>query len=418
MAVKIIINGSDDKMNNPNIVIIGAGYGGMMTAVELQKKLSVNEANITLVNKNDYHYQATALHESSAGTLHHDRTRVYIKDVINKNKVNFIQDTVVSIQPDDQKVILENVELDYDYLVIGLGFESATFGIPGLEEYAFSITGINSSRLIREHIEYNFAKYHNEKEKNQTRLNFVVGGAGFTGIEFVGELANRVPELCEEYDIDRAQVRIINVEGAPTILPGFDPALIEYAENSLEGRGVEFITGAMLQECTPDGIVYEKDGEKHEIPTKTLVWAAGVKANSIVEESGFETNRGKVEVRPDMRTPDYDNVFVVGDCALVMNEETGRPYPPTAQIAIQHAETVATNLKQFVQGSNELEQFSPIIRGTVASLGHNDAVGDVMGRKLFGWPATVMKKVIDNRYLLKLGGLGLLFKKGKFNLFY
>src|SRR5690625_5615086 len=88
----------------------------------------------------------------------------------------------------------------------------------------------------------------------------------------------------------------------------------------------------MLQECTPEGIIYEKDGEKHEIPTKTLVWAAGVKANSIVEESGFETNRGKIEVTPELRAPDYDDVFVVGDCALVMNEETGNPYPPTAQI--------------------------------------------------------------------------------------
>lgn len=405
-------------MKRPKIVILGAGYGGMMTAVRLQKKLSANEAEITLINKNDYHYQATALHESSAGTLHHDRTRVYIKEVIDTSKVNFIQDRVVSIQPDKKTVTLENDELAYDFLVIGLGFESATFGIPGLEENAFSITGINSARLIREHIEYNFAKYHNEEEKNQARLNFVVGGAGFTGIEFVGELANRIPKLCKEYDIDRAQVRIINVEGAPTIMPGFDPDLIEYATNSLEARGVEFITNAMLKECTPEGILYEQDGEKHEIPTKTLVWAAGVKANSIVEESGFETNRGKIEVRDDLRAPDYDDVFVVGDCALIMNEETGRPYPPTAQIAIQHADTVSENLKKLVRGNSELDTFVPNILGTVASLGHNDAVGEVMGRKLYGWPATVMKKAIDNRYLLKLGGLGLMLKKGKFNLFY
>lgn len=405
-------------MNSPRIVILGAGYGGIMTAVRLQKKLRTNEAEVTLVNKNDYHYQSTALHETSAGTLHHDRTRVNIKDVINTSKINFVQDTVVSIHPEEKKVVLENGELTYDYLVIGLGFESATFGIPGLDEHAFAITGINSARLIRQHIEYNFAKYHNEEEKQQSRLNIVVGGAGFTGIEFVGELANRIPELCEEYDIDRAQVRLINVEGAPTIMPGFDPALIEYATNSLEARGIEFITGAMLKECTPEGIVYEKNGERHEIPTKTLVWAAGVKANSIVEESGFETNRGKIEVRPDLRAPDYDDVFVVGDCALIMNEETGRPYPPTAQIAIQHADTVANNLVKLVRGNHELEQFEPVIRGTVASLGHNDAIGEVMGRKLFGWPATVMKKAIDNRYLFKLGGLGLMLKKGKMNIFY
>src|SRR5699024_9395102 len=119
-------------------------------------------------------YQATALHESAAGTLHHDRTRVAIKDVINMSKVNFVQETVVSILPEEKKVKLENGELEYDILVIGLGFESATFGIPGLQENAFMIGSTNSARLIREHIEYNFALYHNEEEKNQARLNFVV----------------------------------------------------------------------------------------------------------------------------------------------------------------------------------------------------------------------------------------------------
>ncbi|MFD1039476.1 NAD(P)/FAD-dependent oxidoreductase [Virgibacillus byunsanensis] len=406
-------------MNNPNIVILGAGYGGIMTTVKLQKSLGVNEANITLVNKHDYHYQTTWLHENAAGTLHHDRTRIAIKDVVNTSKVNFVQDTVISIKPEEKKVKLENSELSYDILVIGLGFESATFGIPGLKEHAFTIGNINSARLIREHIEYNFAKYNNEKENDQARLNIVVGGGGFTGIEFIGELANRIPELCEEYDIDKSLVRIINVEGAPSVLPGFDPQLVEYALNSLESRGVEFITGAMLKECTADGIVYEKDDKQVEIPSYTTVWAAGVRANSIVEESGFEHNRGKIEVRKDMRSPEYDDVFVVGDCALLMNPESGRPFPPTAQIAIQAADVVAHNVKAQAQGSNELEAFEPQILGTVASLGHNDAIGVILNdRKIFGWKATVMKKIIDNRYLLKLGGIGLLLKKGKFNIFY
>ncbi|WP_164668262.1 NAD(P)/FAD-dependent oxidoreductase [Virgibacillus doumboii] len=406
-------------MNKPNIVILGAGYGGMMTTVKLQKSLNINHATITLVNKHDYHYQTTWLHENAAGTLHQDRTRIPIKDVVNMNKVNFVEDTVVSIKPEEKKVKLENGELDYDILVIGLGFEAATFGIPGLEEHAFTIGNINSSRLIREHIEYNFAKYNNEEEKNQGRLNIVVGGGGFTGVEFVGELANRIPELCKEYDIDKALVRIINIEGSPTVLSGFDSQLVEYAMNSLESRGVEFITGAMLKECKPESIVYEKDGKQEEILAFTTVWAAGVRANSIVEASGFETNRGKIEVRSDMRSPEYDDVFVIGDCALVMNEETGKPFPPTAQIAIQESSTVAHNVKVLVEGHDELEAFEPNILGTVASLGNSDAIGVVLGdHKLYGWRATVMKKVIDNRYLLKLGGFGLLTRKGKFNIFY
>ncbi|PAV28746.1 FAD-dependent oxidoreductase [Virgibacillus profundi] len=405
-------------MKTPNIVILGAGYGGIMTTVKLQKILGANEAKITLVNMNDYHYQSTWLHENAAGTLHHDRTRIPIKDVVNTKRVNFILDKVVSIKPDDKKVKLKKSELDYDILVIGLGFEAATFNIPGLDEYAFTIDNINSARLIREHIEYNFALYNTETEKKQSRLNIVVGGGGFTGIEFLGELANRIPELCEEYDIEKNLVRIINIEGSPSVLPGFDPQLVEYAMNSLEARGVEFITDAMLKECKPDGIVYEKDGRHEAIPTMTTVWAAGVRANAIVEQSGMNTNRGKVEVREDMRAPDYEDIFVIGDCALVMNPENGRAYPPTAQIAIQESDVVAHNVKALVNGG-EMESFKANIMGTVASLGNNDAIGIILNdQKLFGWKATIMKKIIDNRYLLKLGGIGLMMKKGKFNIFY
>ncbi|KHE68690.1 NAD(P)/FAD-dependent oxidoreductase, partial [Halobacillus sp. BBL2006] len=325
-------------MKNPNIVILGAGYGGIMTAVKLQKSLGVNDANVTLVNKHSYHYQTTWLHENAAGTLHHDRTRIQIKDVVNTSKVNFVQDTVTAIKPDEKKVMLENGDLSYDYLVIGLGFEAATFGIPGLKEHAFTIGSINSARLIRQHIEYNFAKYNNEADKKQERLNIVVGGAGFTGIEFVGELANRVPELCKEYDVPRENVRIINVEAAPTALPGFDPELVEYAMNSLEGRGVEFKIGAMIKEVTENKLVFEKDEQREEIPTNTVVWAAGVRGNSLVEDAGFESNRGRTPVSDELQPKGYDDVFIVGDCALLFNEETERPYPPTAQIAIQQAE--------------------------------------------------------------------------------
>ncbi|KGP91678.1 NADH dehydrogenase [Pontibacillus chungwhensis BH030062] len=405
-------------MNRPNIVVLGAGYGGMITTAKLQKMLGSNEANITLVNKHNYHYQTTWLHENAAGTLHHDRTRIKISDVINFNRVNFVQDTVVSLDPSSKKVQLENGELTYDYLVIGLGFEAATFGIEGLKEHAFTINNINSARLIREHIEYNFARYNNEKEERQDLLNIVVGGAGFTGIEFVGEIANKVPELCKEYDIPREKVRIINVEAAPTVLPGFDEELVEYAMNLLEGKGVEFKVGTMIKQVEEHKILVEKDEQQEEIPTNTVVWAAGVRGNSLVEEAGFETNRGRVPVRDDLRPNGHDDVFIVGDCALIMNPENDRPYPPTAQIAIQEAETTARNVKKIVHGEDNLETFKPDLKGTVASLGEGQAIGVVFGdKKLFGWTASVMKKIIDNRYLLKLGGVGLLLKKGKFNIF-
>ncbi|QKY69781.1 NAD(P)/FAD-dependent oxidoreductase [Lentibacillus sp. CBA3610] len=404
-------------MGKPRIVVLGAGYGGIMTAVKLEKMLSEHDATLTLVNKNDYHYQTTWLHENAAGTLHHDRTRIPVKEVINLQKTEFILDTVVSIKPDEKKVKLADSELQYDILVIGLGFETAVCGVTGLEEHAFTIGSINNARLIKEHLQYNFAKYQHEEEQKPERLNIVVGGGGFTGIEFLGELANRIPELCEEYDINKTMIRIVNIEKTPTILPGFDQQLAEYAMSSLESRGVEFITEATLKECKSDRVVYEKDGKLVEIPTYTTVWAAGVRANSLIEKAGLDHSQGKVKVRQDMRAPDYDDVFVIGDCAMI-EDKNGKPYPPTAQIAVQESETVARNVKALIDGS-EFQSFKPHLLGTVASLGQTDAIGNVLNnRQLVGWKAVLLKKIIDNRYLFKLGGFNLLMRKGKFNIFH
>ncbi|GAE94000.1 NADH dehydrogenase [Gracilibacillus boraciitolerans JCM 21714] len=203
-----------------------------------------------------------------------------------------------------------------------------------------------------------------------------------------------------------------------TIMPGFDPELIEYAMNSLEARGVEFKLGAFLKEVRADGITFEQNGEKQDISALTTIWSAGVRANHLVEESSLEDNRGKVEVTPpELRAPSHDNVFVVGDCALIWNKEIDRPYPPTAQIAMQEAEICAHNLVALVKGG-DLEHFEFINRGTVCSLGDDDGMGSIFGgKKIYGWTASFMKKVIDNRALLKIGGMGLLLKKGKFNIF-
>lgn len=404
-------------MRKPKIVVLGAGYGGLMAVTRLQKMIGVNEADLTLVNKNDYHYETTWLHEASAGTLHHDKARYQVKDVIDNSRVKFVKETVVSINKDEKKIVLSNGELEYDYLVISLGSHPETFGIKGLKEYAFGITNINAARQLREHIEYQFATYNTEEVKRDQRLAIVVGGAGFTGIEFLGELANRVPELCREYDVDHKKVRIICVEAAPTALPGFDPELVEYAVNHLERKGVEFKIGTAIKECVEDGIIVAKDDVMEEIKSDTVVWAAGVRGNSIVEEAGFENMRGRVKVDSYLRAPGHEDVFIIGDCSLVINEEINRPYPPTAQIAMQQGITAAKNIAVAVRDQGEMEEFKPDIKGTVASLGEDDAVGMVFGKKVMGTKASFMKKMIDNRALLMVGGAGLVVKKGKFKFF-
>ncbi|HZW68425.1 MAG TPA: NAD(P)/FAD-dependent oxidoreductase [Pseudogracilibacillus sp.] len=401
--------------HKPKIVVLGAGYAGLKTAKDLTKLLSPEEADIVLINKHNYHYETTWLHEVAAGTINPNQARFMISDVINPSRVRLIYDAVEKVNTEDKRVILENGEITYDYLVIATGFETNTFGIKGMAENALSIVDINSSRHIREHIELQFAKYSAGELTEDSALTILVGGAGFTGIEFVGELAEKVPELCKKYDIDRKKVRIINVEAMPSILPMFEKDLVEYAMKSLEDRGIEFRLGTAINECTADSFIVGEDNE--EIKAGTIVWTGGVTGSSVLTASGFEIERGKVMVDGDLRAPGFEDVFVLGDCAWVMDPEADRPFPPTAQAALQHGEVCARNIKALLDGE-PLESFNFIDRGTVASLGVTDGIGNILdGTKLTGKAAASMKKIVDNRSLFKLGGTKILLKKGKVRLF-
>lgn len=404
-------------MKRPTILVLGAGYGGLSTVVNLQKSLGTDDADIVLINKNDYHYEATWLHEAAAGTLTPEQVRYDIKRVINEQKVKFIKAEVKGIDVKEKVVTSDAGTHTYDYLVISLGFEGETFGIPGLDKYALSIANVKAARQIRDHIDYQFATWSLEDEKDDSRLTIIVGGAGFTGIEFLGELGNRVPELCKEYDVPAEKVRVICVEAAPMVLPGFDPELVKYAVGQLEAKGIEFSIGTPVVEATPEGVKIKKGEDEFEfIKAGTVVWAAGVRGNRLIEETGIENMRARVKIDKDLRAPGYSDVFIIGDCALMINEETNRPYPPTAQIAMQQGDMCANNIVALLKGQ-PTAQFVPDLKGSVCSLGHDDAIGVVYGKKLTGTKASFMKKVVDNRSLFLIGGLGLTMKKGKFNFF-
>lgn len=391
----------------PKIVILGAGYGGILTAQRLQKELNYNEADVTLVNRHDYHYITTSLHMPAAGTDSIENTRVSISKLIDEFKIDLVKSSVQEIRLHDKKVILEDGTLSYDYLVIGLGGEPETFGIPGLAEHAMSIRSINSVRLIRSHIEHQFALYKNER-RPQERINFVVGGAGFSGIEFVAELADRIPKLCREYDVDPTLVHIYNVEAAPSALPGFAPELVDYAIEVLQKKGVTFKFGTAIKECSPQGVVLST-GE--ELRAATVVWTGGIRGNRLIEAAGFETMRGRVKVDEYLRAPGFDNIYIIGDNSLVFNDE--RPYPPTAQMAIQQGVCCAQNIVAAIRGK-DMRTFQYQHKGTVASLGKGEGIAVVGDKKYKGWKAAQLKKLVDLRYLFMIGGIPLVLKKGRF----
>jgi NADH dehydrogenase len=383
------------------VVILGAGYAGLVAALELNKLTTAQEAEIILVNKHEYHQLITQLHEPATGAKKDQDIKISINSILGAKKIKFVKDTVVSIDKEAQEVTLENGKLTYDYLVIALGSETEFFGIPGLKEYSFTMKSVNQANRIREHIESCFEKY--KTEKRESLLTFVVGGAGFSGIELVGELADKIPHWTQKYNVPASAIKLINVEAAPMILPGFDEELVAFAKKSLESRGVKFVIGCPVVQVEP-GKVHLKTGDV--IETDTMIWTGGVRGVQQVIDAGFQTEpRGRAAVDEYLRAVGHDNVWIIGDACYVINPENGRPYPPTAQIATQMGENAAVNIYASMKHL-KMDKFSPVLLGAIASLGRKEAIG-TMGKKMkaTGWLAYRVKDASKYRYLAKIGAL-------------
>lgn len=395
------------------VLVLGAGYAGLQTITKLQKQISADEAEVTLINKNDYHYEATWLHEASAGTISYEDLLYPVESVVNKDKVNFVKAEVTKIDRNAKKVETDTGIFDFDILVVSLGFESETFGIKGMKDYAFQIENVLTARKLSRHIEDKFANYASSKQKDDKDLAIIVGGAGFTGVEFLGELTDRIPELCNKYGVEQSKVKITCVEAAPKMLPMFSDELVNHAVNYLENKGVEFKIGTPIVAANEKGFVVKVNDEEQQLEANTVVWAAGVRGSKLMEESFEGVKRGRIVTKQDLTIEGYDDIFVIGDCSAFIPAGEERPLPTTAQIATQQGEHTAKNVKNILEGQ-PTNEFEYVDRGTVCSLGAHDGVGVVYGRDIQGKKAAFMKKVIDTRAVFKLGGIGLAFKKGKF----
>lgn len=385
-----------------HIVILGAGYGGVLTALNVRKYLDRNEAYVTVVNQYPTHQIITELHRLAGGTATEGRVSLPLDKLFKGKDIDLKIAKVESFSVDNKEVNLsDGSKLSYDALVVALGSKTAYFGIPGLEENSMVLKSVNDAKQIYQHIVGRIREYANTK--NEADATILIGGGGLTGVELVGEIVDNIPQIAKSYGIDPKELKIKLVEAMPKILPVLPDHLIERAQKSLEARGVEFLTG--LPVTNVDGHeVSLKDGRK--IVANTFVWTGGVQALPIVAESGLEVDRGKATVNEYLQSKSHENVFVVGDSAVAFPPEGGRPYAPTAQNAWQMGELVGYNLFAYLQGKT-METFAPVNSGTLASLGRKDAVATVGGNStpLQGMPASLMKEASNIRYLSHIKGL-------------
>jgi NADH:ubiquinone reductase (H+-translocating) len=387
------------------IVILGGGYGGLITSRKLEKLLKEDEAEVTLINKHEYHYVATQLHKTGAGTASDDKITLHIPELLKTNKITFKKGTVDTVDFNQQQVFLETGEkVDYDYLLLSLGYEVDTFGIPGVEENALKIRSFRSTKAIYNHILHQFEAY--QTDQDPSRLTFVVAGAGFTGVEMIGELVEAIPGLCKTYEVPMNKIRIINIEASESVLPGFDKKAIDFTTDYVQKHGVELMTSTKIMECSPTSILLS-DGT--DLPARTLIWSGGVRGNKLLEKLDLPLEKSRVKVDSYLRVQGKENVFCIGDAARFMKNKTDA-LPPTAQVAIQQAEVCGPNLIAALRGES-LKAFEYHHKGTVASIGNTAAVGNIFGIKITGLFAAFMKQVVEARYLFVLGGPMLVIKQ-------
>lgn len=384
------------------IVILGAGYGGLLTALNIRKYLNKDQAQVTVVNQYPTHQIITELHRLAAGSATQEAVALPLDKIFKGKDIDLKIEKVESFNVDNKKVKLSNGELlTYDALVVGLGSTTAYFGIPGLEENSMVLKSAADANKIKSHIEGRIQEY--AKTKNEADATILIGGGGLTGVELVGEIADKLPTLTSKYGIDPKEIKLLLVEAGPKILPVLPENLIERATKSLEDRGVQFLTG--LPVTNVEGNTIElKDGQK--IVANTFVWTGGVQGNPLVGESGLEVNRGRATVNEFLQSTSHSDVFVVGDSAVVFPANGDRPYPPTAQIAWQMGEQTGYNLYAYLE-NKAMKTFTQVNSGTLASLGRKDAVAFIGANAipLKGMPASLMKEASNIRYLSHIKAL-------------
>lgn len=388
-----------------HILILGGGYGGLLTALTARKHLSAAEANITIINRFPTHQIITELHRLAGGTIKEQAVALPLQRLLGDKQVNIVVDTVKEIKPNEKQVVTTSGALHtYDALVVALGSETNYFGIPGLEENSFVLKSAADANRIREHVEARLDAYKTSGSKADATI--VVGGGGLTGVELVGEFADKLPEVCRSKGIDYNDISIYCVEAGPSILPVFPPVLIERAVESLEKRGVTFLTGVAITEATKNTVSL-KNGQT--IESNSIIWTGGVKGNPVVGSCGIAEDRGRATVTSTLQSTSHPEVFLAGDCAVVFPEGSERPYPPTAQLAWQMGETVGFNLSVQIKGG-VMDKFTPVFSGTLGSLGRKDGIGTIGGNntKLKGLPASLMKEASNIRYLSHINGLSAL----------
>jgi NADH dehydrogenase len=358
------------------IIILGGGFAGVTVAEALERKFGADQdVDITLVSEGNSLLFTPMLAEVAGGSI--EATHISNPIRMALHRTTFVRDRITALDPERRMVKTAGQELPYDHVVLALGATPNYFGSRGVEQIAFGFKTLLDAIHIRNHVIEMFESADKEPEESAKRnlLRFVIAGGGFAGVELAGALNDFARGMISSYpNLEQDMVEIVLVHGRDRVLPELSESLADYALKRLTDRGVNFCLGTHVEGAEP-GAVHLDNGQS--IASRTLVWTAGTKPSALLRESSVECDaRGAVIVDSTLRVPQRTGIWALGDCAAVIDRRTKQPYPPTAQVAVREAETLAHNIWATIRRKRAREfRFSSM--GALCVIGHQTACAEL-----------------------------------------
>jgi NADH dehydrogenase len=367
------------------VVVLGAGYAGAGAIQRLEVELEHADAELTWVSEHDYHLVLHEAHRVIRDPGVAEDITIPVGDVVSPS-TDFVQARVGSVDTDEQVVALDDEEVEYDYLLVALGSQTAYYGIPGMEENALTLKGLDDAREIHRRVK----QAASEASRNDP-AKVVIGGAGLSGIQSAGEVA-------EFRDEHRAPIDIYLVEALEEIMPGQDSELQGTVRRHLEEADVDILTDDPITEADEDAIYFD---EGEPLDYDVFVWTGGITGQDALDDCDLDNEHNRVTAESDFRTSD-DRVFAIGDSAIV--DQGNDPAPPTAQAAWQAAEVAAQNIARAIN-DQPFETWTYDDKGTLVSIGETAVAHDVDAipvRTFNSYPAQFLKKFVAARWIADL----------------
>jgi len=390
------------------VLILGGGFGGINAARELDRKLgSHSDVELTIVNDENFFLFTPLLHEVAAGDVQLSHIVSPIRQLLKRT--TFLQGEIIAIDLQQKRVSVRHCagqEVDilvYDYLLIGVGSTSNFFGLPGVQENALTMKSLKDAIYLRNAMIASLeeAEFDATTGKQKPLLTYVVAGAGFAGVETVAAMNDFIKEALQFYPhLTREMVRIVCVDLLPLPLPELGEDLGNYAREKLTERGIEMKLSTKIAGMSERGVEFDDGSFIHPV---IFLWTAGVSPPYLVQSLPCRLERGRIAVNEFLEVPDFENVWALGDCATLMDPETKRPYPPTAQHASRQGVIAGQNMAAKIGGVGSRQAFTYKMMGAMAAIGHRAGVAKVMGMKFSGFFAWVLWRMF---YLGKLPRLG------------